>query len=130
MPAQQQLGRLFPNGRAAVPDATEQDPSSDVDDDFDTDEGLAQRDAEYERAAAAATAAGVPARRSSRAGTGPPRRRRWTRRERGSGRRCPLIKILLYCMVTVCVCVVVVSTACLNMCMYDCTRPRSGRRNF
>ena len=66
--AQQHLGRLFPNGRAAVPDASEEDPSSDVDDDFDTDEGLAQRDAEYERMAAIGAAAGVPARRSSRAG--------------------------------------------------------------
>ena len=37
-------------------------------DDFDTDEGLAARDAEYERAAATAIAAGVPARRSGRAG--------------------------------------------------------------
>ena len=37
-------------------------------DDFETDEGLAARDAEYERAYAGAIAAGVPARRSGRAG--------------------------------------------------------------
>ena len=41
---------------------------SDVDDDFDTDEGLAAREAEYERSAAAIAAAGVPPRRSGRAG--------------------------------------------------------------
>ena len=37
-------------------------------DDFDTDEGLAARDREYERMAGAAANAGVPARRSGRAG--------------------------------------------------------------
>ena len=42
--------------------------SPDVDDDFDTDEGLAERDTEYERIAAAAEAAGVPRRRSGRQG--------------------------------------------------------------
>ena len=51
---------------------TEEDPSSDVDDDFPTDDfdtpaGLAAREAEHERAAAAAVEAGVPARRSGRA---------------------------------------------------------------
>ena len=65
--AGQQLERLFPNKQAPVPDASEEDPPSDVDDDFDTDEGLVARDAEYERVAAAAAAAGVPARRTSRA---------------------------------------------------------------
>ena len=50
-----------------VPDGNAAEPSSDVDDDFDTDEGLAAREAEYERMAAAGTAAGVPARRSGRA---------------------------------------------------------------
>lgn len=39
-----------------------------MEDDFETDEGLAARDAEHERAAAAAGKAGVPARRSGRAG--------------------------------------------------------------
>ena len=44
-------------------------PSLDVDDDFPTDDfdtpaGLAAREAEHERAAAAAVEAGVPARRS------------------------------------------------------------------
>ena len=38
----------------------------DVDDDFDTVEGLAAQEVEYQRTAAAATAAGVPPRRSSR----------------------------------------------------------------
>ena len=53
---------------------TEEDPSSDVDDDFPTDDfdtpaGLAAREVEHERAAPAAAAveAGVPARRSGRA---------------------------------------------------------------
>ena len=49
-------------------DANEEDPTSDVDDDFDTDEGLAARNAEYARVADAAAAAGVPPRRSPRAG--------------------------------------------------------------
>ena len=40
----------------------------DVDDEFDTDEGLAARNAEYARVADAAAAAGVPPRRSPRAG--------------------------------------------------------------
>ena len=55
-----------------VPDGNEEEPTSDADDDFDTNdfdtaEGLAAREAEHERAAAGATAAGVPARRSGRA---------------------------------------------------------------
>ena len=37
-------------------------------DDFDTDDGLAAREAEYERMAATAVTAGVPTRRSGRAG--------------------------------------------------------------
>ena len=64
--ASEQLGRLFPNMETHVPNETEDDPSSDVDDDFDTVEGLAAREVEYQRTAAAATAAGVPPRRSSR----------------------------------------------------------------
>ena len=39
-----------------------------MDDDFDTDEGLAAQEREHERAAATAIHAGVPARRSGRAG--------------------------------------------------------------
>ena len=70
--AAQQLQRLFPNKQVPVPDGNEEEPSSDVEDDFETDEGLAARDAEHERAATAAGKAGVPARRSGRAG----RRRR------------------------------------------------------
>ena len=69
--AAQQLERLFPNKQVHVPDATEDDPSSDVEDDFDdfdTDEALAAQEAEYERVAAAADNAGVPTRRSGRAG--------------------------------------------------------------
>ena len=42
-----------------MPDGNEEEPSSDVEDDFETDEGLAARDAEHERAAAAAGKAGV-----------------------------------------------------------------------
>ena len=76
-----------------VPDGNEAEPSSDVDDDFDTDEGLAAREAEYERMAAAGTAADVPARRSGRAAaaaaTNRPQRR--MKRERGSVPRCPLM---------------------------------------
>ena len=50
-----------------------EDPPSDVDDDFDTADfdsaaGLAAREAEYEHLHGVAVAAGVPARRSSRAG--------------------------------------------------------------
>ena len=70
--AEHDLARLFPNNQAPVPDGNESEPSSDVDDDFadaadyDTEAGLAAREAEHERAAQAAQAAGVPARRSSR----------------------------------------------------------------
>ena len=54
---------------SVMPDGSEAGaPSSDADDDFETDEGLTARDAEYERMAAAATAAGVPPRRSGRVG--------------------------------------------------------------
>ena len=64
-----QLERLFPNKQTHVPDRNEEEPSSDVEDDFDdTADGLAAREAEYERMAAAAGAAGVPLRRTSRAG--------------------------------------------------------------
>ena len=68
---------------------SEEEPSSDADDDFETDEGLTARDAEYERMAAAATAAGVPPRRSGdeRALLLQPQRQ--TRRARASGRRYP-----------------------------------------
>ena len=66
--ATQQLPRLFPNQQTYVPGENEQEPDSDVDDDFDTDEGLAARDAEYEAMATAAAGAGVPPRRSGRAG--------------------------------------------------------------
>ena len=62
------MERLFPNKATHVPDGNEEEPSSDVEDDFETDEGLAARDAEYERVATAAANAGVPARRSGRAG--------------------------------------------------------------
>ena len=65
------MERLFPNKSSHVPDGNEEEPTSDADDDFDTNdfdsaEGLAAREAEHERAAAGATAAGVPARRSGR----------------------------------------------------------------
>ena len=69
----EQLERLFPNKHGThVPGETEEDPSSDVDDDFDTTDfdtpaGLRAREAEHERAATAAAEAGVPARRSGRA---------------------------------------------------------------
>ena len=51
-----------------MPNENEPEPSSDVEDDFETDEGLAARDAEYARAAEVAGAAVVPVRRSRRAG--------------------------------------------------------------
>jgi hypothetical protein len=63
--ASDQLDRLFPNKQTHVPDGNEAEPSSDVEDDFDTDEGL--EEAEYARMAAAGTVAGVPTRRSGRA---------------------------------------------------------------
>ena len=68
--ASDHLDRLFPNKQTHVPDGNEAEPSSDVEDDFDTDEGLAAQEAEeaeYARMAAAGTVAGVPTRRSGRA---------------------------------------------------------------
>jgi hypothetical protein len=67
--AAEQLERLFPNKLPLVPVATEEDPSSDVDDDFDSDDydsaaWLAAREAEYERLYSAVVEAGAPARRS------------------------------------------------------------------
>ena len=59
-----------------------------MDDDFDTDEGLAAREAEYERSAAAIAAAGVPPRRSGRAGLAASQPQRQMRRAQWSERRC------------------------------------------
>ena len=50
-----------------MPAVSEADPPSDADDDFDTEEGLRAREAEYEAAFNNAVRAGVPTRRSGRA---------------------------------------------------------------
>jgi hypothetical protein len=71
-------------------DGSEEEPSSDADDDFETDEGLTARDAEYERMAAAATAAGVPPRRPGCFNrSGRRARERAGAAAHPGGRRCP-----------------------------------------
>ena len=73
--AAEQLERLFPNKATHVPDAIEEEPSSDADDDYEEPPPRwtsAQRKraeaerAEHARAANAAVANGAPARRPSR----------------------------------------------------------------
>ena len=65
--AAQELGRLFPNMQAHIPDGNEEEPTSDAEDDF-AEELTAQREgAEHGRAADAAGQLGVPARRPPRA---------------------------------------------------------------
>ena len=62
-------------------------------DDFDKDEGLAAREAEYERVAAAAAAAGACLRDGLRVRAPRRQRRQWMRHVRGSVRHCPAIDI-------------------------------------
>ena len=74
--AAQQLDRLFPNREAPAPEGVEEEPSSDVDDDYEepparrgaaAGNAYAQHErAEHTRAADLAVEAGVPARRPRR----------------------------------------------------------------
>ena len=76
--AAQQLDRLFPNREAPAPEGVEEEPSSDVDDDYEeppaprgvaverAEQRAAAERAEHTRAADLAIAAGVPARRPTR----------------------------------------------------------------
>ena len=65
--ATQELGRLFPNMQAHIPDGNEEEPTSDAEDDFSEELTAEREGAEHGRAADAAGQLGVPASRPPRA---------------------------------------------------------------
>lgn len=65
--AAQELGRLFPNMQAHIPDGNEEEPTSDAEDDFAEEPTALQEGAEHGCAADTAGRLGVPVRRPPRA---------------------------------------------------------------